>query len=122
MNDDPLEPHVQRGEIGEDGAQRPAIAAAFGVPLAAAEGRALPPGDAARVVEERGRPGGPSGVGDRLVAFPARDQCVRLPGIDDSQDGDQETRRDSGHGIPREHAESHARIYGRERVCLAEIS
>ena len=67
-------------------------------------------------------PAGQPGSGIGLLPVAARDQRGRLPRGGDRQDGEQQTRRDSGHGIPREHAESHTRIYGRERVFLAEIS
>ena len=50
-----------------------------------------------------GQPGSAIGV----LPAPARDQRERLPRGDDRQDGDQQTRRDSGHGIPRERTESH---------------
>ena len=52
-------------------------------------------------------PCGPAGIGDRLVARIRPDQRECLPRGGDRQDGDQETRRDSGHGIPRERTESH---------------
>ena len=77
VKDDPLVPRVQPGELGQHGAQRPGIAAALGVPLAAAERRPLPPCDAARVVEDRRRAPGPAGVGDRLVSLTAGDQRHR---------------------------------------------
>ena len=73
MHDDPLRFHVQPGEVGQHGAQSLGVTATFGMPLPAAERRAFPPGDAGRVVEDRGRALRPARVRDRAVSFPPRD-------------------------------------------------
>ena len=70
MQDDPLRLHVEPGEVGQDGIERLGVAAAFGVPLAAAERRPFPPGDAGRDVEDRGRALRPARIGDGLFPSP----------------------------------------------------
>src|SRR5262249_29984955 len=122
MDDDSLDLRVHPGEIDENGVERLGIAAALSVPLAAAERWAFPPGDPARVVEDHGRPGRPARIGDRLVAFPARDQRGCLPWGGRRQHGDQETRRDSAHGIPRSAWRATQGIYGRKAGFLATKS